>query len=425
MANTGVISDKPPETAAKQGTVDLVVGIPTYNDAETIGPLLKTAQAALAQFSTYRCVVLQADGGSTDGTVEIAKSAAGDDGLVQISYPLYPIHKLAISYSALPGRESAYRSILSAAQDMGSKACCLVDPDAQSLTSDWISLLVHPIVELDFDFIAPQYHRHKYDGLMITGILYPVVRALFGKRVRQPVGKDFGLSAALIRRCLATGDWNTETVRRHVDLWLSLQAMQGDMKVCQVYLGSRAKSKKEASPDLSTVLSDAVGTLFDEMEKTAEVWQRIRGSRPVSSFGLRFDMDADPITVDVKPMIESYRLGCQSLQDIWAAAMPPATVLELRRMCRLTDDNFCFPNELWARTIYDFAVGYRLRAIGRDHLLRALTPLYLGWMSSFILSVGESTPAEVEDRIETLCRAFESQKPYLISRWRWPDRFMP
>jgi hypothetical protein len=33
--------------------------------------------------------------------------------------------------------------------------------------------------------------------------------------------------------------------------------------------------------------------------------------------------------------------------------------------------------------------------------------------------------AEMEQRLEYLSMQFESQKKYLISRWRWPDRFNP
>jgi len=33
--------------------------------------------------------------------------------------------------------------------------------------------------------------------------------------------------------------------------------------------------------------------------------------------------------------------------------------------------------------------------------------------------------AGAAERIERLCEVFEAEKPYLISRWRWPDRFAP
>ena len=61
----------------------------------------------------------------------------------------------------------------------------------------------------------------------------------------------------------------------------------------------------------------------------------------------------------------------------------------------------------------------------RDHLLRSLTPLYLGWIASCGLDLAGAGTAEIEEHNERLCRAYETGKPYLISRWRWPDRFNP
>jgi len=58
-------------------------------------------------------------------------------------------------------------------------------------------------------------------------------------------------------------------------------------------------------------------------------------------------------------------------------------------------------------------------------MLRALTPIYLGWLASYALEIESAPPHEVEHRLERLCAAFESTKSYFVSRWRWPDRFNP
>jgi hypothetical protein len=176
---------------------------------------------------------------------------------------------------------------------------------------------------------------------------------------------------------------------------------------------------------MSAVVTETLGALFAQVEQRAEQWQRIRGSEAAPAFGLRFDGEEESPSVEVKPMIDTFQLGLSNLQEIWGLVLPPATLLELRRMSRMATEEFRFRDELWARTIYDFAVGCRMRAIGRDHLLRALTPLYAAWAASYILSIRDFRRNEVDNRIETLCKSYESQKPYLISRWRWPDRFMP
>jgi hypothetical protein len=133
----------------------------------------------------------------------------------------------------------------------------------------------------------------------------------------------------------------------------------------------------------------------------------------------------DPAPVDPNPMLQSFRLGYQNLQDIYRLVLPPASLMDLKRMMFYTPDTFKFDDMLWARIIYDFALAWRSRIIDRDHLLRALTPLYLGWVASYVRAVRDAGPTEAQDRIETLCLNYEAQKSYLISRWRWPDRFNP
>jgi hypothetical protein len=75
--------------------------------------------------------------------------------------------------------------------------------------------------------------------------------------------------------------------------------------------------------------------------------------------------------------------------------------------------------------VYDFALAHRLRNIHRTHLFGALTPLYLGWVASYAVEINQSGIATAQQRIEQLARIYESEKPYLLSRWRWPDRFHP
>jgi hypothetical protein len=124
-------------------------------------------------------------------------------------------------------------------------------------------------------------------------------------------------------------------------------------------------------------------------------------------------------------MVEAFQVGYENLREIWGMVLPPAALLEIKKASRADAETFSIADELWARIVYDFSVAYRLGSISRDHLLRTLTPLYMGWAASFILSVKDATSRQVEERIERLALVFETQKPYLISRWRWPDRFMP
>ena len=133
----------------------------------------------------------------------------------------------------------------------------------------------------------------------------------------------------------------------------------------------------------------------------------------------------DPQPIDPQPILDSFLLGSKNLDEVWRLIVPPNSLLELRRLTRLPSEQFRMPDDLWASVVYDFALAYRLRTISRGHLLGALTPLYLGWVASYVREVSTLSNAAAEQRLEQLARAWEEKKPYLLSRWRWPDRFNP
>ena len=204
-----------------------------------------------------------------------------------------------------------------------------------------------------------------------------------------------------------------------------IQAVAGGFRPAQALLGPRILSHSEPAPEVSSMLAQTLGSVFTEMERTAPVWQRVRGSEAVPSEGLRLEPPPEPEPVDGKPMFHSFYLGYQNLQDIWRLVLPPATLMDLKRMSLQSADTIRFDDALWARVVYDFALAWRSRTMDREHLLRALTPVYLGWVASWVNAVREASADEAQDRIEKLCLAYEAQKGYLISRWRWPDRFNP
>jgi hypothetical protein len=122
-------------------------------------------------------------------------------------------------------------------------------------------------------------------------------------------------------------------------------------------------------------------------------------------------------------MLQAFHLAYTNLEGIWALVLPPNTLLGLKRLSLTDAAAFRMPESLWARIVYDFLLAYRLRTINRGHLLGALIPLYLAWVASHInvLAAG----VKPERHIETVAAAFETEKPYIVSRWRWPDRFNP
>jgi hypothetical protein len=146
----------------------------------------------------------------------------------------------------------------------------------------------------------------------------------------------------------------------------------------------------------------------------------------VPTFGAPGIREDDAIApAELQRMIETFQLGYRNLAEIWGVALTPATLVGLKRLTNLGLSQFRMADDLWVRVVYDFALAHRQRAINREHLLRAMTPLYLAWVASYALETKDASITDFQNRLERLALAYESQKPYLLSRWRWPDRFNP
>ncbi len=412
-----------PEVAGRLAAIkraDVLVGIPSYNNARTIAHVVRAVSAGLAKyFPDVQGVVLNSDGGSTDGTTDVVAGAqAESDRLLLVRHPLYPIHRITTPYHGIPGKGSAFRLIFQVAAELDVKACAVVDADLRSITPEWVELLLRPILEEGYDYVAPYYRRHPYDGTITNSIVYPLTRTLYGQRVRQPIGGDFGFSGRLARHYLGKDVWHTDVARYGIDIWMTTTALAENFKVCQAFLGAKLHDPKDPGSDLSSMLLQVVGSVLRLMEDYARVWKNIHSSVPTPLYGFQFDVATEPIAVNVDRMVTAFRQGCRDLADIYAQVLFSDVLQLMAYLAQRPRDDFEIPDGTWVRTIYDFALAYHHRVIDREHLLRSLTPLYLGWVASFVLGVQRQGTEHAEGRIEKLCAAFEQDKAYLVENWK-------
>ncbi len=404
------------------GAADIVIGVPSYNNGRTIGHVIAAAQAGLEKyFPQFKAVIVNSDGGSSDGTQKaVLETGLNKERLLLLTTPLYPVHRLSFPYHGIPGKGSAFRLIFQTARQLGARACAVVDSDLRSITPEWIDLLLRPILHADFDFVGPYYHRHKYDGTITNSIVYPLTRALYGLRLRQPIGGDFGISQRLVGRYLSRNDWETDTARFGIDIWMSTIAIAEGYRVCQSFLGAKLHDAKDPSLHLSDMLYQVVGSVFRLMQEYESAWTSSVGSQDVDLFGFCYGVGLEPIEVNTERMISAFRRGCEELGEIWSAALSPETFTAIREIGQKASgiEGFHMDDNLWSQVVLDFAVAYKEQPVERGHLLRSLTPLYLARVASFVHQTEQLGSPEVEKRIENLCLSFEQKKPDLIRRWR-------
>jgi hypothetical protein len=405
------------------GSADILVGIPSYNNARTIGRVVQAVSAGLAKyFPDAKAVLVNSDGGSSDGTPTLVAEAGFDTRSLLVSHRVNPLQKITTPYHGIPGKGSAFRLIFQIAQELGAKACAVVDSDLRSITPQWIELLLRPVLKEGYEYVAPYYLRHKYDGTITNSIVYPATRALYGKRIRQPIGGEFGFSGELAGYFLSKDVWGTDVARFGIDIWMTTTAIARGSRVCQAYLGAKIHDPKDPGADLSAMLVQVVGSVFSLMEEHAAVWMSIGKSEEVPLFGFQYDVGLEPIAVNVERMIHAFALGVNEFAPLWEGVLSQDVLNDLKQVGRAggTGSTLHLPDELWVRTIYDFAVAAHRKTMLREHLLKSLTPLYLGRVASFILETQQSPHADVESKIERLCQTFEREKPYLAQRWSEP-----
>ncbi len=395
------------------------MGIPSYNNATTIGHVVRAAQVGVAKyFPDKKAVIVNSDGGSSDDTAEVVRDCMVHDfEALMIPQRVNPVEKIITPYHGIPGKGSAFRTVFEIAKELNVKACAVVDSDLRSITPEWFDLLLRPVMDRGYDFVAPYYLRHKYDGTITNSIVYPMTRALYGARVRQPIGGDFGFSGDLARFYLEKDVWESDVARFGIDIWMTTSAIAEGFKVCQSFLGAKIHDAKDPGADLSAMLYQVVSAVFDLMETYPHFWKEVNGSKPTELFGFSYDVGLEPIHVNLDRMIDKFMLGLKELGYIWETFTSSGILYYLRDLKPRPWQDFHLPDEIWAEILYSFALAAQKKIFNREHLIKSLTPLYLGRVASFISENIESNAAQVEEHIERTCRVFEEKKDFLVSNW--------
>lgn len=387
---------------------DILVGIPCYNNEKTITHVIQMLTHGLAQhYPDRRCVILVADGGSTDDTREVAKE-----------FQIKPWQEKLVSiYRGPAGKGSALRSIFEAAEKLEVKACAVVDSDLRSITGDWVKYLLEPVLEKDYHFVAPVYRRHKFDGTITNNIVYNLTRTLYGKRVRQPIGGDFALSRELARFYTQQDVWETEVARFGIDIWMTTGAITGGFKVCQANLGIKVHDAKDPGQHLGPMFRQVIWTLFTLMEQNESHWRPVQGSVSVPTFQDEPAGEPEPVKVDLAGLVRQFKVGFKQLSPLWKDIFCQESYAQIKQIARLGVKKFYFPTDLWINVLYELAATFHAWTAHRMNLMDLVTPLYFARVASFVIQTQEMTSEQAEEVVEDQARRFEEQKPYLLQAW--------
>jgi len=349
---------------------------------------------------------------------ESALRAGMSDNLRMVTFPSTSRGQAGWTLTA-----SDYLGASQLALEHNAAATLVLGAEATSLSTAALQALANAVLRGEADLVLPRYKTGPHDALVSSALLYPLTHALFGATVHLPLPLDAAFSARMATR-LATTARKPNSSQNDPLVWPVAEATLAALNVREIDAGQRILPHP-TDTDLNSLLTEVAGSLFSDIELKASFWQRARAFVPTKPLtAASHPVNSSELLEDIHAMVEGFRNAYTNLQEIWSLVLPPQSLLGLKKVSRTPAEDFEVPADLWGRTVYDFVLAYHLRTINRGHLLGAFTPLYLAWVASHLRrSAGDDALAAFH--VEETAAAFVSEKPYIVARWRWPDRFNP
>jgi glucosylglycerate synthase len=414
MSEESFLSDDLLRQLISVGDVDLLVGIPSHNDSDAIGNVVRAVEESLLRnFRRERIAVIHVDASARNGSSQtLPGGSLGYNTGIESLRTLRWITTKSDS-TAPPG--SALRTILLAADLLHAKGVAVIDASAESANPGWVEALLAPVYREHYDFVAPLYTRHKFDGLLSRNLLYPLCRSIYGKPMRELRATEFAFSGRLAAHCLSQSNWEHEGLQGGAEMWMAITALSNAFRCCQTYLGPKPRAGSSAG--VVDAIRQTVSGLFWCLESTSSYWLKGSGQEPLPTVGSDHQLTSEPIRVDRKKLLRMYASGVAELSQILGTILDPQTHQELVQLAALEEGAFHMSDPLWVRTVYGFATAYHRSVINRDHLVQAFVPIYRGRVCSFLMQNRLTDSDEMEADLDSLYQEFERQRVSFIERW--------
>jgi len=412
-----ILSDELLTELIAVGQVDVLVGLPTLNHSDSVGPVVRAAHVAFnRELARERTVLVNVDGGSIDGTPDIVRDASIIERETLVaSHSLRTRHRISGPYHGVPGKAAALRTVFAAADLLQARAVVVLDPEIASVTPESVAALARATLASDVDFVSPAYARHPLDGPLVTQVVRPLFRAAYGLALQEPLAGEFGCSGRFAARCLEQPAWESDDLRLAIDLWISGMAAGGGMRVSEAALGPRRLSARPR-PGVAELVPQVLDALFTCLRLHESDWTARTQATPVARSGASGLAPDAATSADGAGYAALFREGLEALAPILERALQPST-LDGLRAAPGQDGGVQIPDGLWAAVVRELAAAHRHAAVSRDHLVRAAVPVYLGRVASFVTEAAGLDPFEAEERLEALCREFERSRGELVALW--------
>jgi len=378
---------------------DIVVGLASYNEADSIAYPTQQASLGLKKYYGDKMgVIVNCDNHSPDGTEQVFLGTETEAAKIYIATP-----------PDMSGKGYNFENMFRKVLELDAETLICLDADLLSVTPEWVHHFADPIQQ-GYDFVNPIYSRHKYDGTITNNICYPLVYGLFCKNVRQPIGGDFAMSARFARHLLCR-PWHRTTEEYGIDIFMTMNAILGGFKTCNTGLG--AKVHKPSAPKLGPMFMQVVSTAFLTVLRNFEQWRDAVEIEQPKLFGLQKMDPPQDLTIDRKAIEKQAREGFAQNQGELERVLSPDLYTQLTRMFSGTEIDISA--EQWMLTVYDMITAFKTTS-DQNALVESLKGLYFGRALSFMNKTWDWSSEQAEVEILDQAMLFHARRGYLIEK---------
>ena len=436
------IMQEPLSRAAEIERADIVVGIPFYNEADTIGLVLNMARKGLQEFYPDQKSVIVAVGSPAGGkALKVINALYKNDNISIIAFLL--------DDEIVNGKGWAVRAIAEIARTLSADVV-IVEADLKSrdrngeiegLAPDWINLLLEPIRTEKMDMVISRFNYHYFASCISTHVVYPLLTAIYNHPIHNLVGGQWGISRHLVLSYLQDTryPWRSDIGGYGIDSWLVATAITSGARICESNLGIKIH-KQSSVTKTELVLWQVVRALFECIVADKEWWREAEtiGKLPLlkslPAFGIKKVHLPDRVQIAPQELVLKYKQGFDIFQSLYEWVLPEEANRQLENLARAEIERFDFPAELWVRIVYRFLLAFTVgKKFSKDELVTSLIPLYEGYIAAFALriqslktklerflpneEVEHMASLEAERQIEELVDEFIRQKPEFLAAW--------
>ncbi|MDR2460698.1 MAG: hypothetical protein LBE38_07955 [Deltaproteobacteria bacterium] len=390
---------------------DIVLGIYADNCADNIELCVtKTAGGLDRYYPDKKSVLVNLDLCSSDDTKDVFFKCHSEVPRIYVSTS--PEDRI---------KKHSFFNLVTIAHRLKAKAVLVFDGSIASIKKTWVPRLLEPIFKHNASFTSPLYSRQHFD-LPVTQLLsYPLFRALFGRRIRNPNLGDAAFSGALNEVFFNTTSWPAEESYFAIELTMAVLAVAHG-PIYQSFMGDPRVGKKRLIVDSSQgiVFTEILNSFYELMLLYAPLWLKARHSRPTSIIGT----DIKPEILPPRELTENFLSFQHTIQQlsieheaIWTAYFPKQLEL-LKSLKSLPIDRMEIPVENWADLIYTGALRFRNldHSAGRE-LVNSLIPPFLVRLINFSKLLSTIPSGQMNALIEQEGVVFEKMKPQLVAAW--------